>query len=129
MVRHPDLGDVSRYVLKQDLSGCCMENAREKDWRPGSQRRGHCRSLKDEGVPGARAGIPNLVFIIFLSLPSHRNLVDILFQIACPSPRNFSTIDVVHMFTYCGLRRATNHCNMYGFLFLTPESQFSPLWG
>lgn len=87
MVRHPDLGDVSRYVLKQDLSGCCMENAREKDWRPGSQRRGHCRSLKDEGVPGARAGIPSLVFIIFLSLPSHRNLCRYFIPNCLPLPK------------------------------------------
>ena len=87
MVRHLDLGDVNGYVFQQDLSGCCMENAREQDWRPGGQRRGHCRSLKDEGVPGTKAGMPNLVFIIFLSLPSHGNLCRYFIPDCLPLPK------------------------------------------
>ena len=39
MVRHPDLDAMNQYVFQQDLSGCCVENAREQDCRPGGLRR------------------------------------------------------------------------------------------
>lgn len=74
-------------------------------------------------------GFPALFSLSSFPCPPTGTFVDILFQIAFPSPRNFSTTAIVHMFMYCGLWRAANHRNMYDFLFLPPESQFSPLWG
>ena len=89
-------GKTSRFryhepiCVQQDCSGCCMENAREQDCRLGGLRRGHCRTLKAAGVPGARTEKPILIFMIFFSLSSHGNLCRYIIPRCLPCPQESS---------------------------------------